>query len=73
MTQLQALNNAANNSNLSLRVYEMPMLDKRKSVKKFFLQIGIKTISPVLNYENMNHFILGFLRAEEILTNSKNL
>ena len=34
-------------------------VDKREKTPKFFLNNGLKTISPVLSYENMNIFIMG--------------
>lgn len=70
MTKLEALTNAVKSTDLSgLKVYEKYSEDKRKTVKKYFLSINDTTISPVLNYDNMNHFILGFSRAKKILTN----
>ena len=59
-TQLEALNNALNYFGLkNIILHEKQYNDKRKKVSKFFLQQGVKTISPVLNYNEMNCFILG--------------
>ena len=59
-TQLEALNNALNSFGLkNVILHEKQYSDKRKKVSKFFLQQGAKTISPVLDYNEMNHFILG--------------
>jgi hypothetical protein len=65
MTELEALKNAT--SGLGLEVHEKQQEDKRRTVKMYFLQIGKTSISPVLDYENMNHFLLGYRRAAQIL------
>ena len=39
--------------------------DKRKSTK-YVLAIAGVSISPVLDYENLNYFILGFIKAKKI-------
>ena len=71
ITELEALQNAVISTDFTgLSVHEKPFYeDKRKTVKKYFLQIDKVTISPVLDYENMNYFILGFSKANKILTN----
>ena len=67
-TELQALQNAADSVKLpGLQVHAKIFEDKRKS-NKYFLQYGNNTISPVLDYSNMNHFILGIIRAKELIT-----
>ena len=58
--QREALENALNSFGLTnLTVYPKISEDKRLKTPKFFLNNGFQTISPVLDYENMNHFILG--------------
>ena len=58
--QMEALENALNSFGFkNLTLYPKISEDKRKKVSKFFLQQGVKTISPVLSYENMNSFIMG--------------
>ena len=70
ITQLEALNNALNSFGLkNVILHEKQYSDKRKKVSKFFLQDGAKTISPVLNYNEMNNFILG-MRTMQNLTNN---
>ena len=66
-TEVESLQNAANKANLKVNEYYFE--DKRKTNKKYFLTHNGTTISPVLNYDTLNHFILGFNRAKEILTN----
>ena len=62
MTELQALQNAS--TGLSLTVHEKYTQDKRKTVGRYFLtDRNGTTVSPVLDYEQMNHFILGWSRA----------
>ena len=69
-TQLEALNNALQYFGLkNVILHEKQYSDKRKKVSKFFLQQGVKTISPVLNYKEMNCFILG-MGAMQNLTNN---
>ena len=69
--QLNALNNALSYFGFkNVILHEKQYSDKRKKVSKFFLQCGVKTISPVLDYNEMNHFILGMGAMQE-LTNNK--
>lgn len=71
--ELQALQNAVISTDFpGLNVFEKPFEDGRKTIKKYFLNINNQTISPVLDYENMNHFILGFSKAKSILTRIEN-
>lgn len=68
MEEIQALQNAADSVKLpGLQVHAKIFEDKRKS-KKYFLQYGKNTLSPVLDYSNMNSFILGINRAKELFT-----
>lgn len=62
MTELQALQNAANKMNLT--ICEWHNEDNRKTIKKYFAKINGKTISPILDYETLNHFILGYSKAQ---------
>jgi len=67
MQELQALQNASNSVKLpGLEVKEKFTDDKRRTVRYFFLTLNGNSISPVLDYDNMNHFILGFIKAERI-------
>ena len=73
MKKLQALENALNSNELDgLRVREKYFEDKRKTQKKYYVTFNETIISPVLEYDKMNHFILGFNRANEILSEAKN-
>ena len=66
-TQLEALNNALSYFGLkNIILHEKQYSDKRKKVSKFFLQQGAKTISPVLNYNEMNNFILGMRTMQNL-------
>ena len=72
-TQLEALNNSLSYFGLkNVILHEKQYSDKRKKVSKFFLQDGAKTISPVLDYNEMNHFILGMGTMQK-LTNNETL
>jgi len=67
MTEIQALQNSANFSNTSgLMIHQQPTDDKRKTTKRYFLQLGTATISPVLDYEQMNCFLLGFNKCKQL-------
>ena len=58
--QMEALQNALNSFGLTnLTIYPKLSQDKRLKTPKFFLNNGFKTISPVLDYKNMNCFIMG--------------
>ena len=70
-TQLEALNNALNYFGFkNINLHEKQYSDKRKKVSKFFLQQGAKTISPVLNYNEMNCFILGMSTMQNLTNNN---
>ena len=65
--QLEALNNALDYFGFkNINLHEKQYSDKRKKVSKFFLQQGAETISPVLDYENMNCFIMGLGASKKI-------
>ena len=69
--QLEALNNALNYFGLkNVILHEKQYSDKRKKVSKFFLQQGAETISPVLDYNEMNHFILGMGTMQKLTINN---
>jgi hypothetical protein len=63
MTELEALQNAA--KDLGLTIYEHNTTDKRRTVKKYFAaeEIGNAKTSPVLDYDQLNHFLLGYRSA----------
>jgi len=66
MNELQALKNAA--ANVNLFVFEAPQTDRRIKERKYFLTTAeLKTVSPVLNYDRLNHFIFGFIEASKLL------
>jgi hypothetical protein len=67
MSELDALQNAVNSiGNPHFYVLEAFCNDKRKTVKTYFLQFKNITLSPKLDYENMNHFILGVKKGFEL-------
>ena len=71
ITQLEALNNALNYFGFkNINLHEKQYSDKRKKVSKFFLQQGVKTISPVLTYNEMNCFILGMSIMQNLTNNN---
>ena len=62
-TELEALQNAA--SVCGLQIHEKTQDDKRRTVRRYFAQQGHGTVSPVLDYEQMNHFLLGWIRCQQ--------
>ena len=69
-TQLEALNNAVVNMNLEgLEVLQYIQHDDRKKIGKFFLRLNGTSISPILNYNEMNHFILGMGTMQKLTIN----
>ena len=68
--QMEALQNALNSFGFkNVILHEKQYSDKRKKVSKFFLQQGAKTISTVLDYNEMNHFILGMGAMQRLTIN----
>jgi hypothetical protein len=61
ITEHEALTNMA--EGLGVEVHQKQAEDKRKTVARFFIQKGIATISPVMDYSEANHFLLGFRNA----------
>ena len=69
-TKLEALNNSLSYFGFkNINLYEKQYSDKRKKVIRFFLQQGAKTISPVLDYNEMNNFILGMGTMQKLTIN----
>ena len=65
--QREALENMLNSFGLTnLTIYTKISEDKREKKPKFFLNNGFKTISPVLDFEKMNCFILGMGASKKI-------
>jgi hypothetical protein len=65
MNELEALQNAANRCGLV--VHEWYHNDKRKKIKHYFATKDGISISPSLGYEQLNFFLLGYIRAAEHL------
>lgn len=59
--ELFCLQNAANS--IGLTIHEKYMEDKRKTVRMYFAAKNGVSVSPVLNYENLNHFLLGWIKC----------
>ena len=64
--KIVALQNAANSTGLNIAVFEKLQEDKRRKVKKYFLAIDNASVSPVLNYTELNYFIFGMIQAIKI-------
>lgn len=67
--ELEALQNAVTSVNLEgLKIRQVYSEDNRKKINRFTLDLNGLVISPVLNYDKMNHFILGFSKAKKLLS-----
>lgn len=64
MNELHLLQNAADY--VGCKVVEHHFDDKRKSIERYFLTHDNVRISPILDYEQMNYFILGMIRQKEL-------
>jgi hypothetical protein len=67
MNELNSLQNAADY--IGVIVHEKINTDKRKKVSTYFLQDGNETKSPVLPYNELNHFIHGWIECIKTQTN----
>jgi len=63
-TEIQALQNAANKFNL--KVLEYVQTDKRKRQRYFLIDSEKNTISPALEYEKLNAFLLGMDKSSKL-------
>lgn len=64
MNPLTALQNMADHCHAGITVHEHLEQDKRRTVPKFFANIGQRTISPVLVYTGLNCFLMGYIKAK---------
>lgn len=70
MNEIQALQNAADD--LGIIIHEQPQEDKRRSIKKYFATLNGVGISPsAIDYDQMNHFLLGWRNAVKYIVNLK--
>ena len=60
-TELQSLQNFGDA--LGLTIHEKFNEDKRRTVKKYFACLGTTSVSPVLDYEQLNYFMLGWSKS----------
>lgn len=61
--QQEPLQNAINYNNLDVKLNIWCYEDKRKQSQFYLTDKKGNSISPKLDYDNMNHFILGFSTA----------
>ena len=62
ITEHDALTNMVRGYNLTIHQYHKG--DKRRKTRRYFAQKEGETISPILNYEALNHFLLGWRKAK---------
>ncbi len=70
-TAIDALQNMANHANPCIKIHPKPNEDRRKTVPKYFANIDNNSISPVLDYDCMNCFLLGFAKGKNFSWASK--
>ena len=64
LKELQALQNFADKFNLSVKTYNFE--DKRKKLKYILVNEKTKcSISPILDYKGINHFLLGIYATKK--------
>ena len=61
-TEIQALQNAADH--VGLIVHAQYSEDRRKK-QRYFCTLKGTSISPKLDYNDLNHFILGYIKAKQ--------
>ena len=64
--ELQALQNSAANLKIEGLTVSKWLTNKQGQQSKYFVQYKEQSISPVLNYDRLNHFLLGMHRMKEI-------
>ena len=62
-TEHNALTNMARGLNLTIHQYYES--DRRKKTRRYFAQRGMETVSPTLDYTTLNHFLLGWRKANQ--------
>lgn len=69
--QLEYLNNAAQALPMQgIEVIQKQQTDKRKTTPVYVLKInGTSCISPTLDYDKMNHYILGMIKSFKLFNN----
>jgi len=66
--ELEALQNALNCIQApNLSIHEYIENDKRKTIKKYYINRGGATISPKCEYDKMNHFLAGMIASQKYL------
>lgn len=61
--ELFCLQNAADS--IGLTIHEKFQEDRRKTVKMYFATKNGASVSPVLDYENLNSFLLGWINCKK--------
>ena len=64
ITEHEALTNMARGLNLT--IHEKHQTDGRKKIKEYFAQRDKATLSPVLPFEKLNLFLMGWRRAADL-------
>lgn len=62
--ELESLQNAGNREDLL--IHEKYFEDKRKTTKMYFATKYGRCVSPILDYNGLNTFILGWIKCNEL-------
>lgn len=69
MNELTSLQNMADTCGLSIVIHKKYNFDKRVKTKKYFAHIeGKGAISPALDYNSLNCFLLGIIKGKDLLS-----
>ena len=64
MNELIALQNMANHAGPGIVIHQQQTHDKRRKVPKFFAEFDGAKFSPVLPYEQLNCYLMGYAKAK---------
>ena len=68
--EFEVLQNLA--KSLNLKVNQKINYDKRIKKNYYFLSHNGESISPVLDYENLNSFMIGYKNCKEVISSKLN-
>ena len=63
--EIEALQNSADGLRIFMRIKEYFENDRRRTVKKYVAVINKTSVSPPLNYDKLNYFLLGWHKSKK--------
>lgn len=61
-TEIQSLQNFGDT--LGLKIHQKFVQDRRATIKKYYATLNGSSVSPVLDFEQLNCFMIGWLNRE---------